>query len=78
LRFLIVGLVLSASTASANGREDYLVGLLRKSDAFRVRAQAAISLGQLDKTNRTVAALERAVGWPLIPFISLAIRKSAG
>jgi hypothetical protein len=62
LRFLIVGLVVSASTASANGREDYLVGLLRKSDAFRVRAQAAISLGQLDKTNRTVAALERAVG----------------
>ena len=61
-RFLFIGLLLSASTASADGREDYLIGLLRNSDAFRVRAQAALSLSQLEKTSQSVAALERAVG----------------
>ena len=34
--------------------------LLRNSNAFRVRAQAALSLGQLDSTRKSVAALERA------------------
>jgi hypothetical protein len=53
-------LLLASASASAEGRESYLVRLLRTSDAFRVRAQAALSLGQLEKTERTVAALERA------------------
>ena len=50
-----------SSTAQAGGREDYLLRLLRSSSAFRVRAQAALSLGQLERTPRSVAALERAV-----------------
>ena len=50
-----------STAASADGREDYLLRLLRSSDAFRVRAQAALSLGQLEKSSRSVAALERAV-----------------
>lgn len=59
-RLLVVFALLVATTASANGREDYLVRLLRTSGAFRVRAQAALSIGQLPKTDRSVAALERA------------------
>lgn len=35
--------------------------LLRDSDAFRVRTQAALSLGQLESTPRSIDALERAV-----------------
>ena len=57
---IAVVLLLGSSAASAEGRQDYLVRLLRTSDAFRVRAQAALSLGQLGKTERAVAALERA------------------
>jgi hypothetical protein len=36
------------------------LGLLRNSDAFRVRAQAALSLGQLESNRKSVVALERA------------------
>ena len=53
--------LLFSAAAQADNREDYLLRLLRSSDAFRVRAQAALSLGHLDKTRRSVAALERAV-----------------
>ena len=53
--------LLFSSTTRADGREDYLVRLLRNSPAFRVRAQAALSLGQLDSSSQTIAALERAV-----------------
>lgn len=60
-RLVLVGVLLASSTAHANGSEDYLLRLLRSSDAFRVRAQAALSLGQLESTTRSVAALERAV-----------------
>ncbi|MGB5501209.1 MAG: HEAT repeat domain-containing protein, partial [Polyangiales bacterium] len=49
------------STAAANGRDDYLVRLLRESPAFRVRAQAALSLGQLEPSRPSLEALERAV-----------------
>lgn len=59
-RLLVVGALLLSNTAHGNGREDYLLRLLRNADAFRVRAQAALSLGQLEKTRRSVAALERA------------------
>lgn len=61
-RPLIVLALLCASTAQAEAGEDYLLQLLHSSDAFRVRAQAALSLGQLASTRKSVAALERAVG----------------
>lgn len=48
------------ASARADGREDYLVRLLESSNAFRVRAQAALSLGQLNSSRRSIAALERA------------------
>lgn len=60
-RTLLVATVLFASTTHADGRDDYLVRLLRNSPAFRVRAQAALSLGQLASTRQSIAALERAV-----------------
>ena len=59
-RVLAAVALLFASTAQADARQDYLVRLLRDSDAFRVRAQAALSLGQLESTRKSVAALERA------------------
>jgi hypothetical protein len=58
---LALALLLLTSSASAGGRDDYLVRLLRDSPAFRVRAQAALSLGQLKPTPRSLEALERAV-----------------
>ncbi len=57
--FVVV--LLFSTTAYADARQDYLLRLLRNSDAFRVRAQAALSLGQLESTRKSVAALERAV-----------------
>jgi hypothetical protein len=60
-RALVAIALLFASTAQADARHDYLLRLLRNSDAFRVRAQAALSLGQLESTPKSVAALERAV-----------------
>ena len=60
-RLLVVIPLLLSSVAHADGRQDYLVRLLRSSDAFRVRAQAALSLGQLERSRKTVLALERAV-----------------
>ncbi|MBW2375790.1 MAG: HEAT repeat domain-containing protein [Deltaproteobacteria bacterium] len=61
-RALVAIALLFASTAQADARHDYLLGLLSNSNAFRVRAQAALSLGQLESTGRAVQALERAVG----------------
>jgi len=60
-RPLVVVALLFASTAQADAREDYLLRLLRDSNAFRVRAQAALSLGQLESTRKSVSALERAI-----------------
>lgn len=60
-RPLAVIALLCATSVHADGRQDYLVRLLRTSNAFRVRAQAALSLGQLDASPGSVAALERAV-----------------
>lgn len=60
-RVLVAIVLLCATVVHADGRQDYLVRLLRTSDAFRVRAQAALSLGQLDVSPKSVAALERAV-----------------
>ncbi|HSN85034.1 MAG TPA: HEAT repeat domain-containing protein [Polyangiales bacterium] len=60
-RALIVVTLLFANGAAADAREDYLVRLLRTSEAFRVRAQAALSLGQLESTRSSIRALERAL-----------------
>jgi hypothetical protein len=60
-RALIVVALLFANGAEADAREDYLVRLLRTSEAFRVRAQAALSLGQLESTRSSISALERAL-----------------
>lgn len=47
--------------AHADGRTDYLVRLLRTSDAFRVRAQAAISLGSVTPEPQVLEALTGAL-----------------
>ncbi len=60
LLLLVVTLATVVSTARANSREDYLLRLLRNSGSFRARAQAALSLGQLDGSRKSVTALERA------------------
>jgi len=60
-RGLIVTALLCASTAQADSGEDHLVRLLHSSQAFRVRAQAALSLGQLESSRQSVSALETAV-----------------
>ena len=54
-------LLLCTSGVGADSRTAYLVGLLRESDAFRVRAQAALSLGGVESTRAAVSALEAAV-----------------
>ncbi|MCA9615843.1 MAG: HEAT repeat domain-containing protein [Myxococcales bacterium] len=43
-------------------RVDYLVRLLQTSDQFRVRAQAAISLGRVEASTATIDALRTALG----------------
>ena len=50
-------------TVQAQGqRVEYLVRLLRTSDTFRVRAQAAISLGRVESSSEVVRALSQALG----------------
>lgn len=59
LAFLFVG----APVADAQDqRVDYLVRLLSSSDQFRVRAQAAISLGRVEANASVVTALTTALG----------------
>ncbi len=50
-----------ASPAHADARSDYLVRKLRRSRAFRVRVQAAISLGRSDLEQPVVRALTAAL-----------------
>lgn len=60
--FLCFLMVLGASSdASADRRTDYLIGLLANSDTFRVRAQAAISLGRMEASEQLVDALTAAL-----------------
>ncbi len=47
--------------AVADARTDYLIRLLRTSSTFRVRAQAALSLGRLDASPEIVEALSGAL-----------------
>src|SRR5262245_61338209 len=46
-----------ASSAAADARSDYLIRLLKDSTQFRVRAQAAISLGGVESAPEVVDAL---------------------
>lgn len=48
--------------ARADSRSDYLIGLLGSSTSFRVRAQAALSLGQVEANETVVEALKTALG----------------
>jgi len=50
------------SAASADARTDYLVRLLSTSSTFRVRAQAALSLGRIEGDPAVVRALSQALG----------------
>lgn len=62
---VIVGVLLAlvcCSDAQADGRTEYLVRLLRTSDAFRVRVQAALSLGRVEGDPTVVQALGDALG----------------
>ena len=52
----------SGAVAHADARTDYLVRLLQTSEAFRVRAQAAISLGRMEASPESVQALAAALG----------------
>lgn len=59
---LAIGLSLGpAQRAQADARSDYLVQLLTGSSQFRVRAQAAISLGAVQADGKVVEALGRAL-----------------
>src|SRR5688500_1551861 len=46
-RLVALVLVLASSTAHADGRTDYLTRMLRTSTQFRVRVQAALTLGEI-------------------------------
>ena len=58
---LVIALCHPASSARADARSDYLVQLLNGSSQFRVRAQAAISLGAVQADAKVVEALGRAL-----------------
>ncbi len=57
--FLMLGGL--SMVAEAQQRTQYLIRLLSSSDAFRVRAQAAISLGRVEANEEIVSALGRAL-----------------
>ena len=60
---LVSALVLTvAPRVEAQDRTEYMIRLLRTSDSFRVRAQAALSLGRVDTTPEVVRALSQALG----------------
>lgn len=56
-----VGEVLSTSGVHADARTDYYLRTLRTSDSFRVRAQAALSLGRRQVSDPVVRGLVRAL-----------------
>lgn len=58
----VVAVLLTATSARADARTDYLVRVLRTSSMFRVRVQAAISLGSVQTEPQVVDALMSAVG----------------
>lgn len=54
-------LLMASPAAYADARTDYLIRLLRTSSTFRVRAQAALSLGRLEARPEIVEALTGAL-----------------
>ncbi len=65
IRAIIVALLIGSSfcckTALADARSEYLIRLLEGSTQFRVRAQAAISLGSVESAAPVTAALTTAL-----------------
>lgn len=63
LTALVVAFAVAASavTVLADARTEYLVRLLRTSSTFRVRAQAALSLGRIQDDPQVVRALSEAL-----------------
>jgi hypothetical protein len=58
----LLGVLLATASAAADARTDYLVRLLKNSSTFRVRAQAALSLGKSDEDGaKVVRALTQAL-----------------
>ena len=57
----VLFIALFATTSIQAQRQDYLIRLLSTSDTFRVRAQAAISLGRVEANSAVVEALSRAL-----------------
>jgi hypothetical protein len=55
---LLVALVLAAGFAHADGRTDYLVRMLRTSSQYRVRIQAALTLGEIADSASVPALVE--------------------
>lgn len=58
---LTIAPMLAPMLAHADARTDYLVRLLRTSDAFRVRAQAALSLAAVPPEPQVIEALSAAL-----------------
>jgi len=61
LSVVAVALLGVAVVVQAQARSDYLIRLLQNSDTFRVRAQAAISLGRVEANPTVVRALTGAL-----------------
>lgn len=61
LLWVVIAFTALTPSASADARTDYLIRLLSTSDTFRVRAQAAISLGRTEANSDVVQALGRAL-----------------
>ncbi len=59
---VLASLVVPTVASAQSQRVAYLVRLLSTSDTFRVRAQAAISLGRVEAGSEVVAALSTALG----------------
>jgi hypothetical protein len=57
----LLALALAPASAVADARSDYLIRLLEGSTQFRVRAQAAISLGSVDAAADVLRALSTAL-----------------
>lgn len=58
----LAAVLLMGGAAQADARTDYLIRLLKNSNTFRVRAQAALSLGRVENDDKVVMALSKALG----------------
>lgn len=61
---MLAALWTPTATSLADARTDYLIRLLSTSSTFRVRAQAALSLGRMDASSDIVNALSAALRDP--------------